>query len=74
VYTGSRRRAGSLVTGPKNNGHERRSTRTSGVTTTYRDRIRQRYPEGIDDALINMGSPKPISKGHGERHTVTVVA
>jgi hypothetical protein len=55
----------SLVTVPKNNGHERRSTRTSGVTTTYRDRIRQRYLEGIDVALLNMGSPKPISKGSG---------
>ena len=35
---------------------------------------KERYPEGIDVPLINMGSPKPISKGHGERHAVTVVA
>jgi hypothetical protein len=31
VYIGSRRRAASLVTGPKNSGHERRSTRTSAL-------------------------------------------
>jgi hypothetical protein len=58
----------SLVTGPKNNGHKRRSTRTSGVTTTYRDRIRQRYPEGIDVASINMGSPKRGPRRAAHRH------
>ena len=51
MYTGSRRRAGSLVTGPKNNGHERRSPRTSGVAVTYRDLTWQRSPQGIDATL-----------------------
>jgi hypothetical protein len=51
VYTGSRRRAGSLVTGPKNNGHERRSPRTSSVAVTYRDLTWQRSPQGIDATL-----------------------
>ncbi len=47
----------------KNNGHDRRSTRTSGVTTTYRDRIRQRNPEGIDVTSFHyVGSPKGIRK------------
>jgi hypothetical protein len=34
------------------------------------------YLYGMDlmDPRIYMGSPKPISKGQGERHTVTVVA
>jgi hypothetical protein len=41
----------SLVTGPKNNGHERRSTRTSSVAITYRDRIQQRSPQGVDVTL-----------------------
>src|SRR3984893_17106071 len=42
VSIGSRR-AGSLVTGPKNNGHDRRSTRTSSVAITYR--VTQRSPQ-----------------------------
>jgi hypothetical protein len=33
---------------PKINGHERRSTRTSGVTTTSRDRIAQRSPRSVN--------------------------
>jgi hypothetical protein len=48
VYTGSCRRAGSLVTGQKNSGHERRSTRTSSVAVTYRDHTWQQSPQGID--------------------------
>jgi hypothetical protein len=51
VYIGSRRRAGSLVTVPKNYGHERKSTRTSSVAITYRDRIWQRSPQGVDATL-----------------------
>ena len=51
MYTGSRRRAGSLVTGPKNNGHEPRSPRTSSVAVTYRDLTWQRSPQGIDATL-----------------------
>jgi hypothetical protein len=41
----------SLVTGPKNNGHERRSTRISSEAITYPDRIRQRSPQGVDVTL-----------------------
>ena len=42
-------------TGKKINGHERRSTRTSGVAPTNRDRITQRNPEGVNVALFIWG-------------------
>jgi hypothetical protein len=35
----------------KNYGHEGKSTRTSGVAITYRDRIWQRSPQGVDATL-----------------------
>jgi hypothetical protein len=47
----------SLVTGPKNYGHERKSTRTSSVAITYRDRTWQRSPQGID-ATLSIWDPR----------------
>ena len=57
VYIGSRRRAGSLATGPKNYGHERRSTRTSSIAITYRDRTWQRSHQGVD-ATLSIWDPR----------------